>query len=108
MTAMNDQRGPSWVPEIPLALTTVGLDQALRDAESGLLPASRRAYRTDALQFAQWLLEHELLPQKLTHSDMRAYRNFLQERHLANASANRKLSVARLAPTTGVERQIAY
>ena len=94
MTATNRQV-ETIAPEIPYALAKTHLDEALRDAAYELLPTSRRAYRTDALQFAHWLLEHDLTPNELTRSDMLAYRGFLQTRQLANASANRKFSVAR-------------
>lgn len=82
-------------PEIPSALAKTRLAEVLRDTEYTLLPTSRRAYRTDALQFARWLVERDLMPTELTRSDMLAYRHHLQERGIANATANRKLTVAR-------------
>jgi len=94
MTATNRQVETS-APDIPYALAKTRLDEALRDTEYQLLPNSRRAYRTDALQFARWLVERDLMPTELTRSDMLAYRYHLQERGIANATANRKLSVAR-------------
>lgn len=94
MTATNRQI-EAIAPEIPYALAKTHLAEVLRTTEYKLLPNSRHAYRIDALQFARCLVKHDLMATELTRSDMLAYRYHLQESGIANAAANRKLSVAR-------------
>ena len=84
--------------------TQAFLATALEGLVSAQLSANtRRAYRQDAQQFVNWLLEKELSLHELTLVDMRGYRRFLSDR-FAPASAARKLVVARRLLQEALER----
>ena len=76
------------------AIARLDLAAALADVQGQLAPSSRRGYRTDAEQFAAWMIEQDLTPQTLTRSHVIAYRAHLQETY-KKATAERKLVVAR-------------
>jgi site-specific recombinase XerD len=76
------------------AIIQLRMEEALRDTVSRLSLSSRRNYVSDAIQFAEWMLEQKLTPSTLTHSHAISYRAYLQE-HCAKATEARKLVVAR-------------
>lgn len=66
---------------------------------------TRRAYRQDAAEFAAWLAREGLTLARLTLSDIAHYRRYLSDT-FANATANRKLTVARKLLDEAVQRGI--